>query len=238
MDINSCMSFMQLEPTFIEHTQSKQIEILEQKYIILCKKYHPDSKEYKTGADNTEQFIKLQEAYDTLVNYISYYQQTEDPYIECTLNDLYSGCKKTVYHNLSNEKCTGQVNIPAGTMPGQVILVDMFNNIGTHINVCPVTIIEVNNTLFSRVNCNLFLTLNISLYQALFGNTIKVALLGQNVVDIPVNIGASDEKHVLVGHGMPVLNNYGVYGDLIVNYRIVFPIKPDDILENALYKFD
>jgi DnaJ-class molecular chaperone len=212
MNYEECISFMDIQ--FNSKNIQENLESLEDKYLLLCKKYHPDNP--KTGDETL--FDKLQQSYETIKTKIQndYSMDGSVFFLRCTLRELYTGCKKSInYHTY-----IGNTIILPGTLDGQNILVNMYdgqNLMGQY----PVKILEINDTMFKREGNNLLITLNISEEQAKYGRPIKISVFGDHIVEIPVKINASDQKYILPGFGMPI---YGTdnYGDLIVSYRVVF----------------
>lgn len=228
LDFDACVAFMNLSPDFLKLKQAEQLEELEDKYLFLCKQYHPDNQQ--TG--DADKFNKLQKVYEILKIYVNMDESDNNNnnmsssfFVRCTLSELYTGCHKTVKYN----NCIGHVQIPAGTMDGQQIPVVMCNVMGQIIGNYPIIVLEVNDTALRRSGSDLLLTLNISLKQALAGEPITVTLLGQKLVKVPVCISASDQRVIIEDCGMPLLGQTDEYGDLIVSYRITFPSSEQEM---------
>ena len=86
---------------------------------------------------------------------------------------------------------------------------------------------EVGHERFQRKNNDLFTQVDITLEEALCGTTYKLKHL--NDKDIYLNIDKiikPDYIMKVVGKGMPLLTDNGIlYGDLLINFNIIFPHK-------------
>lgn len=239
MSIHQALEFMGLEDDFISKPLHDQHEIIEDAYLSLCKRYHPDNQ--KTG--DTELFKILQKYYETLKIFITMNQaesniksqsQEHQLFLRCSLEELYQGCDKSVkYGDLQ-----AHVIIIPGTLDGQVIPVQFINSFGQHVITGSVKILQINNTSFQRDGCNLKLTLNITLNQALYNEPLTISMFNQQV-KIPLKLKSSDHCTIIKGMGMPIVGSTtNEYGDLYVNYRVVFPSNINDleeILDYAVY---
>ena len=86
---------------------------------------------------------------------------------------------------------------------------------------------EVGHERFQRKNNDLFTQVDITLEEALCGTTYKLKHL--NDTDIYLNIDKiikPDYIMKVVGKGMPLLTDNGIlYGDLLIDFNIIFPHK-------------
>ncbi|XP_011404761.1 PREDICTED: dnaJ homolog subfamily B member 4-like [Amphimedon queenslandica] len=163
----------------------------------------------------------------------------KDPPIErllnLTLEELYRGCVK-------NLKITKQVINPDGTRSSQdkiiTITVKPGWKEGTKITFAeegdqshgriPADIIFIvklkPHDLFRRDGNNLRYTANISLRDALCSTSIHVPTISGDMVSRDVREIIDPRTEVrLAGYGMPLSKSPGRYGDLIVDFNIIFP---------------
>jgi hypothetical protein len=168
---------------------------LQKKYLILCRKYHPDSKSGQ-GKD----FKDIERSYQQLLKL-----RKEPLRVSVTLNEL--------FHGSSCQLPSGDtVTIPAGSYNGAELV---------SLKGRPVLVDEVPGG-FLRRGADLYCHLHISLIQALVGHPVQIAHPLGNLT-VPVQIPNTDYNHVLRGCGMPI-PGYGS-GDLYIVYHVTFPEK-------------
>lgn len=150
--------------------------------------------------------------------------------LECTLEELYTGKKKTVKivrdGLLGPESRSLKINVLAGWKEGTKIT---FKNEG-HIKpkAVPsdiiVTVKELPHDVFKRAGDNMITTIDITLNQALSGFKKRIKTLTGSYKIIKVNkLKESKEVYVVKGEGMPIRKGgerIG-YGDLIVKFNIL-----------------
>ena len=92
---------------------------------------------------------------------------------------------------------------------------------------------EINTTPFQRKGHNLYYVCNISLKDAIGNCLIEFPFVDNTSISYQSNelIKPTSIK-VIKGKGMPVRYRSGIYGDLIINYNIIFPQNLS--LENRL----
>ena len=86
---------------------------------------------------------------------------------------------------------------------------------------------EVRHERFQRKNNDLFIQVDISLEEALCGITYKLEFLNNTYLYLNIDkIIKPDYIMKVVGKGMPLLTDNGIiYGDLLINFNIIFPSK-------------
>lgn len=138
------------------------------------------------------------------------------------LTDVLEERKQVLTVNGKNIRLT----IPAGISDGQTIKINGYG--GEGMNGGPkgdllITFAIENDTIFKRVDANLYLTQNIDLYTAVLGGeAIIETLTGKVKVKVQAESN-NDAKIKLSGKGMPVYKKKGSFGDLIVTLKIETP---------------
>jgi len=103
---------------------------------------------------------------------------------------------------------------------------NQFKNIRTNLIIC---INELPHEIFKRHNDDLFITINLNLYQALFGFKIKIKHLDNRELIITTNdITEFNSIKKISNEGMKTLNSDSK-GDLYIKFIISLPNISDDI---------
>lgn len=135
-----------------------------------------------------------------------------------------------------------QLVIPPGTEDGQTLTLKGEGDQG--INMIPgdilITINELADSKFKRIESNLYYNAEIDLLTALTGGSFQITHLNGDILTVktpPGEIITPNTKKVIIGSGMPVSNSNS-FGDLIINFTIKFPTQLDqqsiNILKQAL----
>jgi curved DNA-binding protein len=133
---------------------------------------------------------------------------------------------ETHQHTLNVNEKKVRITVPAGIADGQVIKVTGHG--GPGVNGGPngdlyITFIIIPDTIFKRVENDLFLTAEVDLYTAVLGGEITIETMTG-----PVKLKVKPElqngtKVRLKGKGFPVYKSEGNFGDLIVTYDVKLP---------------
>lgn len=133
---------------------------------------------------------------------------------------------QTHQHTLNVNEKKVRITVPAGIADGQVIKVTGHG--GPGVNGGPngdlyITFIIIPDTVFKRVENDLFLTAEVDLYTAVLGGEITIETMTG-----PVKLKVKPElqngtKVRLKGKGFPVYKSEGNFGDLIVTYTVKLP---------------
>ena len=133
---------------------------------------------------------------------------------------------QTHQHTLNVNEKKVRITVPAGIADGQVIKVTGHG--GTGVNGGPngdlyITFIIIPDSVFKRVENDLFFTAEVDLYTALLGGEITIETMTG-----PVKLKVKPElqngtKVRLKGKGFPVYKSDGNFGDLILTYNVKLP---------------
>ena len=124
-----------------------------------------------------------------------------------------------------------RITIPAGIKNGQEIKIKGYG--GEGVNGGPngdlyISFDITNNTQFQLKGDDLYCDVDISLYQAILGDSITVDTMdGKVKLSIPPET-ANNTKIRLKGKGFPVYKGAGKFGDLYINYHVILPTKLSD----------
>ncbi|KAI8993180.1 dnaJ-like protein subfamily B member 4-like protein [Pilobolus umbonatus] len=153
--------------------------------------------------------------------------------ISVSLDDLYTGVTKRmkVIRNVNNKKKDKilSINIQPGWREGTTIC---FPGAGDQLSSGRRQDIEfelhqVSHPVFKREGDNLHITLSLSLLESLVGFKKTITKLDGTtaVVENSNSVIHSGNETILIGEGMPRLNNPTDKGDLIVHFCINFPTE-------------
>lgn len=182
-------------------------------------------------------------------------EKSKDPPIEyelyVSLEDVLMGVEKKMKitrkvlqldGTLRNEDKIIVVNIKPGWKAGTKITFPREGDQG--LNKTPADVIFVirdkPHPVFKRDGSNINYTAKITLKSALLGTLVKVPTLKNDPVELNLRneIVTPNTTKRLYGHGLPNPKDAGKYGDLVVNFEIIFPqsLSPTakDVLRNAL----
>ena len=154
--------------------------------------------------------------------------------VDITLEEVYTGCQKTVSFEkriFQNSQVTRNlehllVDIPNGVLPGYEVTFSEFgdqlpftipSNKISNVDDVIVTVNVVENIRYTRKNLNLHVTIEIPLKTRLCGGSIEVPTIsGKNSI-----IFVTSEIEIIKKAG---LYCGAVFGDLIVHFKVVFPL--------------
>ncbi len=142
--------------------------------------------------------------------------------LRLNLTDVLKSQKQTI--NIGEKKI--RLTIPAGVEDGQTIKIKGYG--GEGMNGGPkgdlfITFEIFNNTHFKRLESDLYVTEEISLYTAILGGEITVeTLTGKVKLNVKPET-QNDTKIKLKGKGLPKYKKEGQHGDLYITYKIVLP---------------
>ncbi|RZF45012.1 hypothetical protein LSTR_LSTR001973 [Laodelphax striatellus] len=89
---------------------------------------------------------------------------------------------------------------------------------------------DLPHTTFRREGVNLLTTVDIDLQEALTGKTVVLETLDQRQIRVPITqVVYQDYVKVVHSEGMPYVDDPDRFGDLLINFRIKFPVYlPDE----------
>lgn len=167
--------------------------------------------------------------------------------LNVTLSELYNGTKKefTINHRDrtgSLKKTNYVINIKKGSKHGDNIVVKEGGNFIPELNIIEdlvIQIIEQSHEIYKRKGDDLYIEHTISLAEALCGCNMTIQHLSE-LIDISIDtIIKPNSLFKVPGKGMPIKadpNNPSItdqaedeneYGDLIIDFTILFPTKLD-----------
>jgi curved DNA-binding protein len=133
---------------------------------------------------------------------------------------------KTHSQTLTVNEKNIRITIPAGVEDGQVIRLKNHGAPGA--NGGPqgdlyITFRLIPDPVFKRAGNDLFITLNLDLYEAVLGGEVMVDTL-DGKIKLKIKPGTQNgTKARLKGKGFPVYKQDGIFGDLFVTYNILIP---------------
>ena len=132
-----------------------------------------------------------------------------------------SGCEVCEYKGERFHNFDTQIIIDKGVKDGDVIPF-LDNNSQPYRYAFKIN--EINTSSFKRKGHNLYYTHNISLKDAIGDCLITFPFIDNTTISYQSNeLITMKSMKVIKGKGMPVRYRSGMYGDLIINYNIVFP---------------
>lgn len=150
-------------------------------------------------------------------------RQLETYKISISFLEAANGCQKEV--SINGKKKT--IKIPAGVDDGQKI---RFTDFILYIDVLP-------DKIFKRENNDVYVNVNISLTQAIFGDIIEVPTLND---PLKVRVKAGTQPNTLVrlrGQGIKDINGYG-QGDFYIRLFVTIPTKLSSKQKDLLKQLD
>ncbi|WP_313113786.1 J domain-containing protein [Aequorivita sediminis] len=142
--------------------------------------------------------------------------------LRLNLTDVLQDQKQTI--SVGDKKI--RLTIPAGVEDGQTIKIRGYG--GEGMNGGPkgdlyITFEIFNNTRFKRLESDIYVTENISLYTALLGGEITIeTLTGKVKLNVKPET-QNDTKVKLTGKGLPKYKKDGQFGDLYITYKVELP---------------
>ncbi len=173
--------------------------------------------------------------------------------LNLTLKELYNGTKKefTIHHKTKEnqmKKTNYIINIKEGSKHGDNIIVKEGGNFIPSLNITEdliIQVIEQNHEFYKRKNDDLYIEHTITLAESLCGCSVAIEHLNE-VITIKIdNIIKPNTLYKVEGKGMPIKYNENElsgsennrkYGDLIIDFTILFPNKLDDKRVDLLKK--
>ncbi|KAG0497318.1 hypothetical protein HPP92_002009 [Vanilla planifolia] len=168
--------------------------------------------------------------------------------LECTLEELFHGCKKTIFFKrdvvvdgvvLTREDAQTIVVKP-GWKKGTKIT---FEGRGNERPGCrPADIVffisEKDHPHFKRVGDDLVLKVHVPLVNSLTGWTFSFRLIGgeKTTISFRDEIIYPGYEKVIKGQGMPLVGQKGVRGDLRINFHVRFPHRLSDEQRSQIAK--
>jgi DnaJ-class molecular chaperone len=131
--------------------------------------------------------------------------------IEISFLDAVNGCEKEV--NMDGKKKT--IKIPAGVDDGQRI---QFSEFILYIDVLP-------DDYFKREDNNVFVNIDISIKQAILGDTLEIRTLADKSLKIRLKPGTQSNTLIrLRGKGVKDIHGRG-YGDFYIRLTVIIPTR-------------
>ena len=164
--------------------------------------------------------------------------------LNLTLKELYNGTKKefTIHHNTKDgqmKKTNYIINVKKGSKQGDNIIVKEGGNFIPTLNITEdliIQVIEQSHDYYRRKNDDLYIEHTISLAEALCGCLVTIEHLNE-VISIKIeDIIKPNTLYKVERKGMPIKYNENElsenennrkYGDLIIDFTILFPNKLD-----------
>lgn len=143
--------------------------------------------------------------------------------IELTFLEAANGCQKEV--NIDGHKKT--IKIPAGVDDGQKI---RFSEFVLYVDIQP-------DKIFKRDGNDVFININISLTQAILGDTIEVPTLAE---PLKVKVKPGTQPNTLIrlkNQGIKDVNGYG-HGDFYIRLFVTIPTKLNSRQKDLLRQLD
>lgn len=150
------------------------------------------------------------------------------------------------------EHCSGQgvkevsktleINIPKGVNDGTRMRIPNEGNIGLNggVNGDLFIFIHIDNeTMYKRIDNDLFLTYPISIVTATIGGTIEVPTIDKGTIQVTIPKGTQyGTKFKIKGYGMPILHNESARGNLYIIADIQIPTNINEKQEELLKQFE
>ena len=173
--------------------------------------------------------------------------------LNLTLIELYHGTKKefSIHHTGKDNKLTKTnyiINIKKGSKHGDNIIVKEGGNYIPGLDITEdliIQVVEQNDDTYKRKDDDLYMDYTISLVEALCGCLISVDHMDQPLTFKIDNIIKPNTLYKVDGKGMPIKYNENElssnepmrkYGDLIIDFTILFPTRLDDKRKDILKK--
>ncbi|ELP86883.1 hypothetical protein EIN_044410 [Entamoeba invadens IP1] len=155
--------------------------------------------------------------------------------VNCTLEELYKGCKKTrkITKNITNSNGqTSQkenvvdLDIQAGWKDGTKIRFEGYGdeNYGEEAGDVVFVVKTIPHPLYTRDGDNLHCNVTINVSQALTGFKVNLPFLDGSEVSKKIDHPVSENTpEIINGKGMPIRKSPGKFGDLYIHFKIQFP---------------
>ena len=180
-------------------------------------------------------------------------KQTMKYPLNLTLKELYQGTKKefTIHHKSKENKMKKTnyiINIKKGSKNGDNIVVKEGGNYIPELNITEdliIQVIEQSDQVYKRKGDDLYIEHTISLVEALCGCAVTIDHMDEILSFKMDNIIKPNTLYKLEGKGMPIKYNENElsendspkkYGDLIIDFTILFPTKLDEKRKDVLKK--
>ena len=180
-------------------------------------------------------------------------KQTMKYSLNLTLKELYKGTKKefTIHHRGKDNKMKKTnyiINIKKGSKNGDNIIVKEGGNYIPELDIIEdliIQVIEQSDEIYKRKGDDLYIEHTLSLVESLCGCVISINHM-DDILNFKIdNIIKPNTLYKLEGKGMPIKYNENElsendksnkYGDLIIDFTILFPQKLDDKRKDILKK--
>ncbi|XP_059454518.1 uncharacterized protein LOC132184782 [Corylus avellana] len=173
--------------------------------------------------------------------------------LECTLEELYYGCKRKIKITREVATNTGKITqeeelltikVKPGWKKGTKITFEGMGNKRAGASPADIifVIVEKRHPLFRREGDDLELAVEIPLLKALTGCTLSIPLLGGEKMSLTIDdIICPGYEKIIDAKGMPCSKEQGKRGSLIIKFLVQFPTELTDeqrsdilgILENS-----
>ena len=229
--------------TLIRENEKRHKDIKEKENIVIDAANKPNNEEDLNNVDNKEN--KEKKIKDIIIE------------LECTLEELYSGCIKNVKYKkqkicadsitLEEKEENIDVEILKGYDKNSVIVFKEMGNeyLGEKNSDLIIKIKEKKNNIFKRVNKNDLIYIHeIKLSQALNGDPVRLTTLDNRKIAVSIDeiISPSTIKKV-PGEGMPIykkelsIRDMEIEkGDLYIKFHIIFPEYIDPVRKMEISK--
>lgn len=156
--------------------------------------------------------------------------------MDVTTTDTFHGCNKTitVKRNLPSGITSAgyTVNIAPGSYHGQEIVIPGAGNqnaVGLTTDLI-IQLNEINNTDFIRDKQNLTFKVSVTLRNALLGSTLNIIHPSGKTLTVNYRLSSPTTVNILQGKGMPIYGTTNCYGDLKIEFSVLFPTSIPEYL--------
>lgn len=241
--------YLQIQPT-------NSREIIKEAYKKIVKIYHPDkvkeqyNEEFIYIIESYKYIIEnINEYYDYVIENEEYYDVNINLNIDLQMNDLINGINKKI---MINKIVYYYDNLE---LKNKIVEEEILININNNINYKQRYIIKNRGHIFKQItteikgnviisfnldenkdytiyNNNLLTKIEITLYQSLFGFNINKKYIDGKIINIS-NMDKEDVK-IIQPHkvykikGFGICNKNNIRGDLIIQFKVIFPNKLDE----------
>lgn len=239
----------------LELSSSATTEQIKKAYKKLAMDYHPDRQRHADTESKSvaeEKFKEISNAYEILTDkvkraeydktnrtptsssrtfstsfYYANFQHTIHCMLDCSLEELYTGCQKYVRMNATSEPIT--VTVFAGASDNSKIILKTFfghhdANRGNFSNDIELTIRCDGHSIFRRQENDLIMQQKINLHEAILGWQRKIRRLDGTTMNIAHHDISRPRQHIIVeNEGMPITST-SRKGNLIIVIEIIFPL--------------
>lgn len=174
-----------------------------------------------------------------------YPQPPVQNYYYCTLEEIYDGCQQTVTlfrktkegKNESRKLC---ITVEKGCKEGSTVKFKAAGNETENLLPADVfyTMKECPHPRFQRNNNDLIYTHDMTLKNALCGETVQILTLDGRKLLIPINyVVSTNSEHIVKNEGLPT-GIEGEFGSLIIQFNIIFPKEVSELTKAQLLSIE